>query len=111
MVFMMFLPSNNPVHMAFSYQIITGLEIGTLILFILATPVQFLLAYPFYTKGIRSVWYSRQANMDTLVAIGTTVSYFGSIMNVMVPIFNRDSMPGYQFFETSIVLITFIWLG
>src|SRR5581483_8682427 len=73
MVFMMLLPHDNPINMAVSYQIIPGLEVGTVILFILATIVQLILGYPFYLKGIRSVWYSRQANMDTLVAIGTTV--------------------------------------
>jgi Cu+-exporting ATPase len=111
MIFMMLLPRDNAITMAFMYQIIPGLQVGTLILFILATPVQFLLGYPFYTKGIRSIWYSHQANMDTLVAIGTTVAYFGSILNVMIPIVNRDNKPGYQFFETSVFLITFIWLG
>src|SRR6266511_2090555 len=49
--------------------------------------------------------------MDTLVAIGTTVAYFGSILNVIIPIIHRDDKPGHQFFETSIFLITFIWLG
>ncbi|RIA90702.1 E1-E2 ATPase-domain-containing protein [Glomus cerebriforme] len=111
MIFMMLLPHDNPVHMAMSHQIIPGLEVGTLILFILATPVQFILGYPFYVKGIRSVWYSHQANMDTLVAIGTTVAYFGSILNVIIPIINKENKPGYQFFETSVFLITFIWLG
>ena len=96
--------------MAFSHQVIPGLEVETIILFILSTPVQFILGYPLYTKGIRSVWYFHQANMDTLVAVGTTVAYFGSILNVMIPIVNGDE-PGYQFFETSVFLITFIWLG
>ncbi|GBB98918.1 hypothetical protein RclHR1_03360015 [Rhizophagus clarus] len=106
MVFMMML--HNPI---LSHQIIPGLEIGTVILFALATPVQFILGYPFYLKGIRSVWYSRQANMDTLVAIGTTVAYSGSILNVLIPILRKSDQPGYQFFETSVFLITFIWLG
>jgi Cu+-exporting ATPase len=106
MIFMMVY--HNPV---ITYQIIPGLEVGTVILFVLATPVQFLLGYPFYIKGIRSVWYSRQANMDTLVAIGTTVAYFGSILNVLIPVLRKSDQPGYQFFETSVFLITFIWLG
>jgi P-type Cu+ transporter len=111
MVFMMILPNNNPVNMTLSYQIVPGLEVGTMILFILSTPVQFLLGYPFYTKGIRSIWYTHQANMDTLVAIGTTVAYFGSILSIIPPIVNKSDKSGYQFFETSVFLITFIWLG
>ncbi|CAG8518724.1 3168_t:CDS:2 [Funneliformis caledonium] len=111
MVFKMILPSDNPLIKVISHQIIPGLEVGTLILFILATPVQFILGYPFYLKGFRSIWYSRQANMDTLVAIGTTVAYFSSILNVIIPIIHRDDKPGHQFFETSIFLMTFILLG
>jgi len=111
MIFKMILPKDNPINEAFMYQIIPGFEVGTLILFILATPVQFVLGYPFYIKGFRSIWYSRQANMDTLVAIGTTVAYFGSILNVLIPIIHRDDKPGHQFFETTVFLMTFILLG
>ncbi|RIB21209.1 E1-E2 ATPase-domain-containing protein [Gigaspora rosea] len=111
MIFMMVLPESNSIRMGLEYQIIPGLEVNTLILFIFATPVQFILGYPFYIKGIRSIWYSRQANMDTLVAVGTTVAYIGSLFNVLIPIAQRRSEPGQQFFETSIFLITFIYLG
>ncbi|CAG8507275.1 305_t:CDS:2 [Gigaspora margarita] len=111
MIFMMALPESNSIRMGLEYQIIPGLEVNTLILFIFATPVQFILGYPFYIKGIRSIWYSRQANMDTLVAVGTTVAYIGSLFNVLIPIAQRRSEPGQQFFETSIFLITFIYLG
>ncbi|CAG8761415.1 6946_t:CDS:1, partial [Acaulospora morrowiae] len=54
MVFMLALPETNRVRMAFEYQLVPGLELATLILFVLSTPVQFLLGYPFYVKGIRS---------------------------------------------------------
>ncbi|CAG8648827.1 16419_t:CDS:1, partial [Acaulospora morrowiae] len=54
MIFMLALPETNRVRMAFEYQLVPGLEVATLILFILSTPVQFLLGYPFYVKGIRS---------------------------------------------------------
>nr|CAG8588388.1 11925_t:CDS:2 [Entrophospora candida] len=109
MVFMMIGP--NPINELLTYQIITGLDVETLILFLLATPVQFILGYPFYVKGFKSLYYTRKANMDTLVALGTTVSYLGSMINVLIPVFRRSPEAGYQFFETSIFLITFIWLG
>ncbi|CAH1763392.1 17908_t:CDS:2 [Entrophospora sp. SA101] len=109
MVFEMIKP--NPINDLLTYQIVTGLDVETLILFLLATPVQFILGYPFYLKGFKSLYYTRQANMDTLVALGTTVSYLGSMINVLIPIFRHSSEAGYQFFETSIFLITFIWLG
>ncbi|CAJ0873554.1 1623_t:CDS:2 [Entrophospora sp. SA101] len=109
MVFMMIGP--NPINELLTYQIITGLDVETLILFLLATPVQFILGYPFYVKGFKSLYYTRKANMDTLVALGTTVSYLGSMINVLIPVFRSSPEAGYQFFETSIFLITFIWLG
>ncbi|CAI2188817.1 16293_t:CDS:2, partial [Funneliformis geosporum] len=111
MIVKMALSDDNPLNKMISHQLIPGLEVGTLILFLLATPVQFILGYPFYLKGFRSIWYSHQANMDTLVAVGTTVAYFGSIFSVILPIVHKDKTAGHQFFETSIFLMTFIMLG
>ncbi|CAG8474040.1 1097_t:CDS:1 [Ambispora gerdemannii] len=111
MIFMTALPTSNEVRMAFMKQIIPGLEVGTLILFLLATPVQFYLGGPFYVKAWKSLYYARIANMDTLVTIGTTIAYVGSIVNVVVPVAYKDDRPRQQFFETSVLLFTFILLG
>lgn len=58
----------------------------------LATIVQFILGLNFY-KGTWSALKMRTFNMDSLIAIGSTVAYF------------------YQYYETSAFLITFVLLG
>lgn len=65
---------------------------------ILATPVQFIIGFPFYQSAYRAL-RNGTANMDVLVVIGTTAAYEYSI-------FGKD-----LYFETSAVLITFILGG
>lgn len=112
MIFMMALPSSNPIHKFFMKPITQGLSIGDLILFLLATPVQFWLGLPFYVKAYKSLVYSHTANMETLVAMGTTVAYVASVASVIAAMVR--SMPGamsMNYFETSVLLITFIHFG
>ncbi|MCX6777248.1 MAG: heavy metal translocating P-type ATPase, partial [Candidatus Micrarchaeota archaeon] len=74
------------------------------VLLFLATPVQFIVGWRFY----KSAWASlkrKTANMDTLVALGTSIAYFYSLYLV-----TQDVM-GETYFETSAVLITFVILG
>ena len=49
------------------------------LLFLLATPVQFIAGWRFY-KGTWDAIKARQANMDTLIAIGTTAAWFYSTL-------------------------------
>jgi P-type Cu+ transporter len=74
------------------------------ILFLLATPVQFIVGSSIY----HSAWISLKAgsaNMDTLIALGTTAAYTFSIYAILF-----DPQYG-QYFETSAILITFVVLG
>lgn len=74
------------------------------ILFLLATPVQFIVGSDIY----RSFWVAlkaKNANMDTLIAIGTSAAYLYSVY----AIFFNPSLG--QYFETSAILITFVMLG
>ncbi|MEK6913425.1 MAG: cation transporter, partial [Nanoarchaeota archaeon] len=74
------------------------------ILFFLATPVQFIVGAGIYKSAFGAL-KNKSANMDTLIAIGTSAAYFYS---VYVIFFN--SM-GDQYFEAAAVLITFVMLG
>jgi Cu+-exporting ATPase len=70
----------------------------------LASAVQIVGGWPFYAgayKGLRM----RSANMDTLVALGTTAAYLYSLIVVLF------SVPRAIYFETSALLITFILCG
>ncbi|MCL4397742.1 cadmium-translocating P-type ATPase [Patescibacteria group bacterium] len=70
---------------------------------ILATPIQFLIGKSFY----QSAWSAlrmKTFNMDSLIAIGTSVAYFYSLINLILG--NSD-----LYFETAAFLITFVILG
>lgn len=78
---------------------------------ILATPIQFVIGWPFYRGAYKSI-KNRGANMDVLVALGTSAAYFYSLVETVryaisdVPV---ESL--HLYFETSAVLITLIVLG
>ncbi|KAI9023018.1 E1-E2 ATPase-domain-containing protein [Phycomyces nitens] len=112
MIFMMAVPGTKRLHQVFVLPIVPGLSVGDLILFVLATPVQFWLGLPFYVKAYRSLRYAHTANMETLVAMGTTVAYVTSVASVAsaIAIKQHGSM-SRNYFETSVLLITFIHFG
>jgi Cu+-exporting ATPase len=70
----------------------------------LATPVQFYVGWQFYANGYKSI-RNGSANMDVLVALGSSAAYFYSIPIVF------GLIPGHVYFETSAVIITLVKLG
>jgi P-type Cu+ transporter len=74
------------------------------ILLVLATPVQFIVGAQFY-RGTWAALKNRSANMDTLIAVGTSAAYFYSVYVVLF-----EPM-GEQYFEVSAILITFVVMG
>ncbi|KAG0226936.1 ATPase Cu transporting protein 7B [Actinomortierella wolfii] len=119
MVIMMMLPKTNKARQALMQNIIPGLRIYDVIMFALATPVQFWLALPFYKKAYRAIRYTRTANMETLVSLGTSVAYFASLGSIIAAMATErgahgDHMApsaGVDFFETAVFLVFFINLG
>lgn len=77
---------------------------------VLATPVQFLVGAQFY-KGAYTSLRNKSANMDVLVALGTSAAYFYSIYLAFEWV-NAGSV-GYPelYFEAAAVIITLIVLG
>lgn len=73
--------------------------------FLLATPVQFYTGWDYYTGGFKSV-RNGSANMDVLIALGSSVAYFYSLGVILLP-----GMGAHVYFETSAVIITLIKLG
>jgi Cu+-exporting ATPase len=71
---------------------------------LLATPVQFYTGYDFYRGAIKSL-RNLTANMDVLVAMGSTVAYAYSLVLVVA------GLDGHVYFETSALIITLIKLG
>jgi len=71
----------------------------------LATPVQFYTGWDYYRGGLKSL-RNKSANMDVLVAMGSSVAYFYSLAVILFP-----ALGGHVYFETSAVIITLIKLG
>jgi len=88
-----------------------------IISFILTTPVQFIIGRGFY-KGMWSAIRMKTFNMDSLIAIGTSVAYFYSVINFVNYLATNSSLIGLGgmkipelYFETAAFLITFVVLG
>ncbi|MDP2269054.1 MAG: heavy metal translocating P-type ATPase, partial [Deltaproteobacteria bacterium] len=71
----------------------------------LATPVQFYTGWDYYVGGLKSL-KNRSANMDVLVALGSSVAYFYTLAVLLLPFAG-----GHVYFETAAVIITLIKLG
>lgn len=71
---------------------------------IVAAPVQFYVGWQYYVGAYKSL-RNGSANMDVLVAMGSTVAYVYSIFIAF------GIIPGHVYFETAAVIITLIRLG
>ncbi len=71
---------------------------------ILSTPIQFVIGWPFYRNSFTAIRVG-SANMDVLVALGTSAAYFYSMFGFLF--FNID----HPFWESSAALLSFIILG
>ncbi len=71
----------------------------------LASPVQFYTGWDYYVGGLKSL-RNKSANMDVLVAMGSSVAYIYSLAVLFSP-----SIGMHVYFETSAVIITLIKMG
>lgn len=81
------------------------------IMWVLSTPVVFWLGRDFFINAWSQA-KQRAANMDTLVALSTSIAYIFSVFNTLFPGFwiERGVEP-HVYFEASSVIIAFILLG
>lgn len=75
---------------------------------LLATPVQFLIGGRFYVGAYKALRHW-SANMDVLVALGTSAAYVYSLYQTIAT--SGSSQAPQLYFETSALLITFVLLG
>ncbi|MGB5060391.1 MAG: heavy metal translocating P-type ATPase, partial [Candidatus Promineifilaceae bacterium] len=78
--------------------------------FALATPVQFYVGWDYYVGAYKSL-RNRSANMDVLVAMGSSVAYFYSIAVLIALTLGSMALGHHVYFETSAMIITLIVLG
>lgn len=75
-----------------------------ILMFALATPVQFHVGWQYYVGAFKAL-RSGSANMDVLIAMGSSVAYFYSIVVAL------GWLQGHVYFETAAVIITLIRVG
>ena len=82
----------------------------------LATPVQFWAAWPFYVGTWKAARHGA-ADMNTLIAVGTSAAYAYSVATIVFPSFFRAAGLGVDgqalplYFDTAAAIVTLILLG
>jgi Cu+-exporting ATPase len=85
-------------------ETIFGIEFGW-VEFLLATPVQLVLGRPFYENAYKSVVKNRTANMDVLIALGSSTAYIYSVVVLL------GVLAGGLYFDTAALILVFITFG
>lgn len=81
------------------------------VLWALATPVQFWIGWQFY-KGAWGAFKHRNADMNTLIAVGTSAAYLYSVTATLFPsFFEAGGIKPAVYFDTSALIIVLIILG
>ena len=85
-------------------ETILGVEFGW-VEFLLATPVQIVLGWPFYRNSYKALVKNGRANMDVLIALGSTTAYVYSVAVLL------GLIAGGVYFDTAALILVFITLG
>jgi len=80
-----------------------------LIQIVLTIPI-IIMGYRFYVVGFRAIWH-RAPNMDSLIAIGTSVAVLYSLYAIYQIIQGHFAFAEHLYFETAGVIITLVLLG
>ena len=93
-----------------SYTTFLDINLSNLFQFILATPVQFIAGWRFYRGFYHSI-RARSANMDTLIATGTSAAYFYSVLVTFQVYLPLPKFPEATYYDASALIIAFILSG
>ena len=85
-------------------ETVFGVRIGW-VQFLLATPVQVVLGRPFYRNSYKALVTNGRANMDVLIALGSTTAYAYSVAVL------AGAVAGSLYFDTAALILVFITLG
>ncbi len=92
----------------FAFVPLLPMEVTNPLLFVLATPVMFYVGGNFFTSFVRALRH-RNANMDTLVAVGTGAAYVYSTLVTFLPQLLGAGAETY--YDVGAVVITLVLLG
>jgi Cu2+-exporting ATPase len=80
-------------------------------MWVLSTPVLFVFGKQFFVNAWKQAMH-RKANMDTLVALSTSIAYMFSVVNTLYPQYLiQKGLEAHVYFETAGVIIAFILIG
>jgi Cu+-exporting ATPase len=85
-------------------ETVFGVKFGW-IEFLLATPVQVVLGWSFYKNSYKALVRNRTANMDVLIALGSSTAYIYSVAVLL------GLIEGGLYFDTAALILVFITLG
>ncbi|WP_135821954.1 heavy metal translocating P-type ATPase [Halostella litorea] len=85
-------------------ETVFGVEFGW-VEFALATPVQVVLGRPFYRNSYKALVTNGRANMDVLIALGSSTAYVYSVAVL------ANLIAGSLYFDTAALILVFITLG
>ncbi|WP_129113660.1 heavy metal translocating P-type ATPase [Halegenticoccus tardaugens] len=85
-------------------ETILGVEFGW-VEFLLATPVQVVLGWQFYRNSYTALAKNGTANMDVLIALGSSTAYLYSVVVLL------GLVAGGMYFDTAALILVFITLG
>lgn len=80
------------------------------LMFALAAPVQFYVGWDYYVGGFKAL-RNRAANMDVLVAMGSSVAFLYSVAVALAGFAGAGELGTHVYFETAAVIIMLIKLG
>ena len=83
---------------------------GNWLMFALAVPVQFYVGRDYYIGGFKAL-RNGAANMDVLVAMGSSAAFFYSVPVTVALMLGSTALGSHVYFETAAVIITLIKLG
>ena len=83
---------------------------GYWLMLVLGTPVQFYVGWDYYTGGFKAL-RNGAANMDVLVAMGSSAAFFYSVPVTVALTLGSSALGHHAYFETAAIIITLIKLG
>ncbi|KAA0161678.1 hypothetical protein FNF27_08141 [Cafeteria roenbergensis] len=96
---------------ALDAHVVPGLMLRMLLAWVLATPLQFVVGWPFMYHAWLRLRGGCTMGMDFLIAIGTLTAYLYSVVELSIAIASGGEHKAADFFDAGALILTFVVLG